>query len=78
MNTDPEHAERIRRAQKSRIAAELGRSRKHQVREDWEQVKDDVMRRAVLKEFETHVEIRDALLATGDEELVEQTTSDYY
>lgn len=36
------------------------------------------MRRAVLRKFELHREIRGALLATGDEELVENARSDYY
>ena len=36
------------------------------------------MRRAVLRKFETHADIRAVLLGTGDEELVEATSNDYY
>jgi ribA/ribD-fused uncharacterized protein len=32
----------------------------------------------VLKKFETHADIRETLLGTGDQELVEKTTGDYY
>ena len=39
---------------------------------------DAVMRRAVLKKFETHADIRALLLSTGDEKLVEKTTDDHY
>jgi ribA/ribD-fused uncharacterized protein len=60
------------------IAARLGRSRKHPIRPDWEQVKDNIMRRAVLCKFETHAAIRDTLLATGDEPIVENAPGDDY
>ena len=40
--------------------------------------KDDVMRTAVRRKFETHAELREQLLATGDEELVEDSPNDYY
>jgi len=56
----------------------MGRSRKHPIRSDWEQAKDDVMRTAVRRKFETHAERRERLLATGDEELVEDSPNDYY
>ena len=36
------------------------------------------MRRCVLKKFETHTDIRKLLLATGDEEIIEATSEDYY
>lgn len=56
----------------------MGRARSHPLRFDWEQVKDDVMRRAVLCKFETHADIRDVLLSTGDEQIVENSPIDYY
>jgi ribA/ribD-fused uncharacterized protein len=56
----------------------MGRERSRPLRSDWEQVKDDVMRAAVLQKFLTHQDIQQTLLGTGDEELVEATTNDYY
>lgn len=72
------HAEAIRRAGSPKLAKQLGRSRHPPLRPDWEQVKDEVMRRAVRRKFELHAGIRAILLATGDEELVENAPSDYY
>ncbi|MDX3513200.1 NADAR domain-containing protein [Streptomyces caniscabiei] len=46
--------------------------------EHWERVKDDVMRRAVAANFRAHADIRDVLLSTGDEAIVEDTTIDHY
>lgn len=73
-----EHALLILRAATPRQAKDLGRARTVPLRDDWEQVKDDVMRRAVLRKFETHEAARAVLLGTGDEELVENAPSDYY
>jgi len=56
----------------------MGRDRKRPLRPDWEQVKDDIMRKAVLKKFETHSDIREILLSTNDEEIVENAPQDYY
>jgi hypothetical protein len=36
------------------------------------------MRKAVLRKFETHADIREILLATGDGEIVENAPGDYY
>lgn len=72
------HEEQIRLAPSPMVAARLGRSRQRPLRKDWEQVKDDVMRKAVLRKFETHKALRELLLATGDEEIIENAPSDYY
>jgi ribA/ribD-fused uncharacterized protein len=74
----PQHVEEVRRAQSPKQAAMRGRSRARPLRADWEQVKDDVMRRGVLRKFETHAEIRAVLLGTGEEEIVENAPHDYY
>lgn len=73
-----EHEEAVRQAGTPKRAAELGRDRKRPLRPDWETVKDDVMRRAVRKKFETHARLREILLSTGDEEIVENAPHDYY
>lgn len=58
------------------IAARLGRSRKVPIRRDWESVKVEVMRRAVFAKFTAHTELRELLLATGDEKIVEAADRD--
>ncbi len=72
------HLEQIRLAKMPRDAARMGRDRKRPLRPDWEQVKDDIMRKAVLRKFETHGDIREILLATNDEPIVENAPRDYY
>lgn len=52
-------------------AKQLGK--KVSLREDWEKVKDDIMYQALWLKFSIP-ELREKLLATGDEELVEGTT----
>ena len=76
--TNDEYVEEVRRARSPMIAARLGRSRKVKLRGDWASAKDAVMRPAVLKKFETHADIRELLLSTGEEKLIEKTTDDYY
>ncbi|MDH6137153.1 ribA/ribD-fused uncharacterized protein [Kitasatospora sp. MAA4] len=72
------HADRIRRAPTALQAAELGRTRSRPLRRDWERVKDETMRRAVLEKFQQNPDILAVLLATGQQELVEDTTTDHY
>ena len=72
------YAEKVRDAPSPAIAKRMGRSRCHPLRPDWEQVKDEVMRRAVLRKFEAHPDIRTVLLATGAEPIVEAAPRDYY
>lgn len=59
-------------------AAEMGRNRKLPLRKDWEEVKDAVMKKAVLEKFKQNWEICEVLLSTGSEEIIEKTVDDYY
>jgi N-glycosidase YbiA len=59
-------------------AAALGRCSTRQIRPDWEVVKTQVMREAVLKKFLTHADIREILLNTGDRLLIEDSPRDYF
>ena len=72
------HVEAIRVAKSPTIAARMGRSRQRPLRPDWEAIKEDVMRRAVLTKFQSHDDIRAVLLGTGEEEIVETAPNDYY
>lgn len=72
------HEEAVRKGTSPKQAAEMGRERSRPLRPDWETVKDDVMREAVLAKFRSHADIRKELLSTGNEELVEATSNDYY
>jgi ribA/ribD-fused uncharacterized protein len=66
----------IRQALTPKQAFILGNSRKYKIRPDWEEVKDKVMFKAVLEKFKTHASIREILLNTNNEQIIE--TSDPY
>ena len=59
---DREHKEKIRDARTPKEAKTLGRSRTVPIRADWEEVKEAIMRAALVQKFQTHQEIRDILL----------------
>lgn len=47
-------------------------------RNDWEQVKEDIMKKALLAKFTQHHELNLKLLSTRNRELVEHTSNDRY
>jgi len=72
------HLAKVQQMRSPKHAANMGRNRALPLRPDWEQVKDEVMRKAVLQKFKTHAAIREILLATEDKVLVENSPMDYY
>lgn len=73
-----EYEEMIRLLDNPMRAAEMGRNRDLPLREDWEQVKDNMMQKAVYAKFTQNKEIRDILMSTGKETIIEKTINDYY
>lgn len=65
-------------AQTPEKAAALGRCSTRCVRSDWDIVKTQVMHKAVHKKFLTHIDIREILVSTGTELLVEDSPCDYF
>lgn len=76
--TDDVYKEKIRLSESPMEAANLGRSRDIPLRDDWEKIKDDVMRKAVFAKFTQNKELQLLLLQTEDEILIEKTSDDYY
>lgn len=72
------HAETIRQALRPMDAKRLGQTTDFPLRPDWDKVKETVMYWATLAKYKTHADVRAVLLATGDEELVEDSPTDYY
>ncbi|MHA0983945.1 NADAR family protein [Kosakonia cowanii] len=70
--------EKIRKLSSPMDAAILGIDRENPLRDDWDYVKDDIMRIAVMEKFKQNDEARDILLATNDLVLVEHTKNDSY
>ncbi|MGB1241663.1 MAG: NADAR family protein [Chitinophagales bacterium] len=69
---------KIHKATKPMLAAQLGRSRKVKIRQDWERVKNLVMLDAVRAKFIQHPQLKELLLSTGDAKIVEHTANDSY
>jgi N-glycosidase YbiA len=59
-------------------AAALGRNACDKMRADWELIKVQVMHEAVLTKFLTHPDIREILLSTGTETIIENSETDSY
>jgi ribA/ribD-fused uncharacterized protein len=70
--------EQVRNAETPAKAKELGKDRSKTLRPDWEKVKIDIMREALLAKFNQHKEIKDKLVATGDATLIEHTENDKF
>lgn len=80
LDHDEEYAEKIYQARSAHQAYKLaksdeGRSRR---RPDWSEIKDEIMLDICRHKLEQHEYIRDKLLATNDELLVEDSPKDDY
>ena len=69
---------KLRLVKTPKEAANMGRQRTLPLRPDWEEVKDNIMRKAVFSKFSTNKDIQGILLSTGNEKLVENSPIDYY
>lgn len=67
---DPDARLAIKHADHPGTAKRMGRAVK--LREDWEDIKEDVMMRLVMEKFARHAHLLNLLIATGDLELVER------
>jgi ribA/ribD-fused uncharacterized protein len=76
--SQPAYQEKIRQARSPKDAKTLGRSRTVPLRPDWEEIKDEVMRRALRAKFVAHSELTAMLLGTGERDLIENAPSDFY
>ncbi len=73
-----EAAERIRQADSPLKAKKAGQDQSLAPRPDWDQIKEDVMRRTVRAKFEQNHRLQVLLLSTGDEELIHESKSDLF
>lgn len=75
METYEDH-EKVRKSSSPYIAARLGRSLK--MRDDWFQVRDNIMLEALRYKFHQHRDLFSKLVETGNVDLVEHTKKDNY
>lgn len=72
----PKERDDISKAPTASEARLLGQ--KAQMRPDWDAVKYDVMKECVIAKFVQHHDLREQLLATGEEILIEDSPIDWY
>ena len=73
---DAAYRERIRRDKHPMSAKRRGNSRAVPIRPDWDDVRVEVMRKAVRAKLAQHPDVAATLLSTGDAELVEHSPID--
>ena len=73
---DPQEKERIRLADTPMQVKQMGQ--KVSLRPDWEQVKEEVMLRALRAKFDQHPDLAMVLLRSGDSRLHEDAPRDRY
>ena len=74
----PEYQEEIRLAKTPEKAKNLGGSREKPIRADWDQVREDVMMKALKAKFTQNADLKALLLGTGNRPLVEANPTDSY
>ena len=70
--------EAIRQADHPKKAKELADANKKLVRKDWTQVREVMMTRAIYIKCRTHESVAEALLATGEKKIIENSQYDYF
>ena len=71
-------SEKIINAKTPKEASNIGRDRNNILRENWRLIKQQIMYEAVLYKFKAHEDLKEKLLATGNEEIIEETTKENY
>lgn len=75
---DSTYAEKIRTACTPKEASDLGKSRDFKIKDDWDGIKDDIMFSGLKYKFDTHQQLKELLISTGDLLLIENSPFDNY
>jgi ribA/ribD-fused uncharacterized protein len=73
-----EYEEVVRLTKGPRAAAKIGRDKNLPLRKDWDLIKENIMKEALLAKIDQHPKIKDLLLSTGNSIIVEHTENDNY
>jgi ribA/ribD-fused uncharacterized protein len=76
--TDEKIKEQIRNAKSPLEAYALGQANKTQRLSNWDEVKVDILYQIVKEKVKQHEDVRNALLATADDEIVEENPNDSF
>lgn len=75
---DPDLRNKIIMAETPKEASNIGRDRSHSLRENWKNIKQEVMLEGVLMKFRSHPDILQKLIETREQEIFEHTVDEYY
>lgn len=75
---DESMTERIRNAKSPKVARQLGRSPSSSFNESWDEIKLDVMAKALKAKFTSSDKLKKKLISTASKRLVEASPYDYY
>lgn len=75
---DKDYSALIRQATTPKAAADMGKSRDKTIKADWDKVKNDIMAIGVQRKFDTHENLKNLLLSTGDNLIIENSPYDNY
>jgi ribA/ribD-fused uncharacterized protein len=78
LTTATEYADKIRSTANAALVKNMGRTKKVEIRADWDTVQLDVMRTALRAKFAQHEELATLLRGTGAARLEEESPSDAY
>lgn len=78
VTTDPTYAKAISRVTYAGDAAKMGRDPSRPLRGDWEDIKVDVMRKALRAKMIQHRDVLDLLVESGEREIIENSPNDYF
>lgn len=76
--TDPEWAEAIRKAKTPNQSKRMGGSRAHKMNKNWDDVRDEYMKKAIRYKVDQHKVFKRALLNTNTDVLIEASRTDRY
>lgn len=77
-STNPEYQEKIRAAPQPAKAKSLGASREYPIRNDWDQYREEVMKKALKAKFEQNPNLMKLLQNTRGKALVEDTNDAFW
>jgi ribA/ribD-fused uncharacterized protein len=75
---DPDYQEKIRTTKECHVIKRLGGNRQIKLRSDWEEVKENIMMIALRAKFDQYPELKQLLLSTVGNNIVEHTENDSY
>jgi len=75
---DIELQKKVINAETPKEASNIGRDRNNKLRDNWSNIKQDIMLKGVLEKFRQNKDILIKLLNTGTEEIIENTVDEYY